>query len=250
MQLADEVSLYSELLDRRVRIAESPITHDMAASLMPEEQEAVSKAVASRRAEFAAGRSCARRALNAIGLRNVALPVAPDRTPCWPQGVIGSITHTADYAAAAVARRRDGIVAVGIDLETLEDLDDALRPMIMRPAERAWLDEHRPDERGILARTYFSAKECAFKCQFTLSRTMMEFEDFEIALDLDRERFTASFTRDVPPFEVGRSLHGAFRQKADLIATTMVLDDVALHDLGLDDGALQDMAQPKPGARA
>ena len=46
--------------------------------------------------------------------------MAEDRAPVWPDGVVGSITHAGNFAAAAVAWAAD-IAALGIDLEQIID---------------------------------------------------------------------------------------------------------------------------------
>ncbi len=78
-------------------------------------------ALPSRRAEFAAGRAAARRALAALGLSPAAIPMAPDRSPVWPPDVAGSIPH-ADGIALAVVARTAAHAALGLDVEP----DDAL----------------------------------------------------------------------------------------------------------------------------
>src|ERR1700678_1851414 len=69
-----------------------------------------------RRAQFAAGRACARAALSRIGCAPDAIPCDPDGVPQWPFGFVGSISHknTESIAAIGFAREFRGI---GIDLE-------------------------------------------------------------------------------------------------------------------------------------
>src|SRR4051812_2128234 len=62
--------------------------------LFSEELEVVSRAVAKRKREFALGRMCAHRALSALGVPACGLPMAADRSPVWPSGIVGSITHS------------------------------------------------------------------------------------------------------------------------------------------------------------
>ena len=73
-----------------------------------------------RRRELENGRTYAKQALTLLGFRDVEIPVAADRSPVWPEGIVGSITHVTGGAcghfAAAVARIRD-VNAIGIDIE-------------------------------------------------------------------------------------------------------------------------------------
>lgn len=96
----------------------------------------VARAVPKRRAEFIAGRACARAALAAAGGDGGAsIPIGPLRAPQWPPGFVGSITHAAGVAAAAVApssRTR----ALGIDLEVMPAPAD-VAATVATPAELA-----------------------------------------------------------------------------------------------------------------
>ncbi|MGI9423652.1 MAG: 4'-phosphopantetheinyl transferase family protein [Hyphomicrobiaceae bacterium] len=226
------MSLFQNLTNRKVQIAEGPIAA-ACAPVWPEEEPAIANAVPSRKEEFAAGRSFARQAMASLGVTEVPLPAGPDRVPIWPKGIVGSITHTATYAAAAAGRVLDGIVAVGIDLEPIGDLDREIWPVVLTQAEQDWVRRHPSEDHGLLAKLHFSAKESAFKCQFTLSKQMLEFEDFEIALDMEHKRFTAGFVRDCRQFRAGFVLNGAFCTQSGLIATAMALGDDVLAELAM-----------------
>ena len=70
----------------------------------PDEMAQVDAAVNSRRVEFATGRSCARRALARMGIREFVLRSNPvSRAPRWPAGVVGAITHTGGCPAGIAA---------------------------------------------------------------------------------------------------------------------------------------------------
>src|SRR5690606_17543759 len=51
------------------------------------------KALNKRQTEFLAGRICAHEALRRLTGAPLILPVAEDRSRCWPAGVVCSITH-------------------------------------------------------------------------------------------------------------------------------------------------------------
>ena len=103
--------------------------------------------------------------------------------PIWPDDLVGSITHTDEWAAAAVARRDQGFVAIGIDLEPADALPPDLWASICAPEEQAKLTVIRGMTPGLAARLVFCMKEAAFKCQYPLSGAMLEFAD--IAIDVD-----------------------------------------------------------------
>src|SRR5260370_20887260 len=85
-------------------IAVDIVGDDPDAYLLPEEEHLVAKAVAKRRREGTNARTCARRALARLGIAETAIRRGAKGEPLWPAGVVGSITHTTGYFAAAVAQ--------------------------------------------------------------------------------------------------------------------------------------------------
>jgi 4'-phosphopantetheinyl transferase EntD len=219
---ATVTGIFTGLLDRRVALAERVVGAETGA-LPAEEERFIAQAAARRRQEFSAGRACARAALAELGVPAAALPPGANRLPVWPSGLIGSITHTDRHAAAAVARTGEGLRAVAIDLEPAEALPDDIWDLVLRPEEAAWLAGVAAEKRAVLARAIFSAKECAFKCQYPLSGEMLEFHDLAVTLDPAAETFTATFRRDAAPFRSGDFLTGRVRIAPDAIAPAMVL---------------------------
>jgi len=165
----------------------------------PEEEAQVATAVAKRRAEFAAGRACARRALTRLGVADFVLKNGPDRAPRWPAGVVGSITHAGavpgGFCAAVVARSTD-FLTLGLDAELADAVRSELWPRVTTAEERHWLGEQPAETRSTLAATLFSAKECFYKARFPLCGEFLEFADVEVALDPAGSSFEARLTRD------------------------------------------------------
>lgn len=214
--------LSSRLLAPPVRTAEmDPRTAD--GTLLPGEEAAVARAIDKRRREFVAGRTCARRAMAALGEPPSAILQGDDRAPLWPAGLVGSITHTGTWCAAAVARSADGFRSLGLDIEPAEPIQSELLRIICLPEERAFLDLQPADQRGVLGRVMFSAKESAFKCQYGLSRAMFAYHDMRIDLDLAAQRFAAVFQRDAGPFSAGDELQGQLLVAEGYIVTAVAL---------------------------
>lgn len=211
------MSIFAGLLDPLVVVIEKPIAELPAA--YPEEARCVAQAVGKRRREFLTGRACAHEALSALGAAPAPLLAGPDRLPVWPQGFIGSITHTDRACAAAAGRTGGDLRSIGIDLEPAEDLPTDLWETVCRPEERAWLDSAPSAGRGLLARAIFSAKECAFKAQFPLTRAMLEFEEIAVEIDLARGAFRASFLSGAPQ----ASATGRVRLANGLLASALSL---------------------------
>lgn len=150
------------------------------ATLFPEEEAVIARAVDRRRREFATGRACARAALARLGVPAGPILVGERRAPCWPPGVVGSITHCRGYAAAAVAGS-DGLAALGIDAEPDEPLPDGVLRTIALPAERAML-AGLPPSGPSWERLLFCAKESVYKAWFPLTGRWLGFGDAHITL--------------------------------------------------------------------
>ena len=137
-------------------------------------------AVEKRQREFAAGRAAAHTAMEDLGFPPQAILNGKDRAPIWPEGLAGSITHTRSCAMAVVARNSD-VRALGIDVEQDTPLADKLLSAICTEAEQDWLKDQ--DSPGQLAKVIFSAKEAAYKCQYTISQKYFGFHGMDLKLD-------------------------------------------------------------------
>lgn len=198
---------------------------EVAADLLPEEAAPLERMVASRRIEFAAGRMCARAAMRRLGLLTLPVLRGEDRAPIWPDGVVGSISHSGTKCAAAVALTVQGYRAIGLDIELAEPLPTELWAEICSERELEWLHRQDPQRRGVLAKAIFSAKECAYKAQFPISRSLFGFETLGVALDLDGGSFDIVFERAVEPFAAGHRMQGRFRISGGMIVCGMALRD-------------------------
>jgi 4'-phosphopantetheinyl transferase EntD len=162
-------------------------THDTisAATLLPEEQQSLLRAVPKRIAEFAAGRACARAALTQLGYGAVALPTGADRAPRWPSGATGSITHTDGYCAA-VAATTGRMRALGLDAEPQDSVKPHLWRRICCSEELTLLQAQDAADAIAAATLIFSAKEAFYKCQHTLTGEWLGFTDISVTIEADR----------------------------------------------------------------
>jgi 4'-phosphopantetheinyl transferase EntD len=161
---------------------ETARVEDRLQSLYEVERQAVLRAVPSRQWEFATGRACARAALAALGAPPGPIPVGGNREPVWPAGFIGSITHDAGVCVA-VARVRNGIRGIGIDLATAEPLPEEVRRLVCTDQElrRAPSPASVPDPFKLL----FSAKEALYKAIYPEVRRYVDF--LEVTVEMDHE---------------------------------------------------------------
>jgi enterobactin synthetase component D len=109
--------------------------------------DAVRRSATARQAEFLHGRLAARAGLAALDRGKEPVGIGTHREPVWPDGVVGSISHTRSLAAAAVARR-ERCAGVGIDLQEL--VSDAFASTLLRqalnPHEATRLREERLEQ--------------------------------------------------------------------------------------------------------
>lgn len=206
--------MLADLLPPGVVVAEA-FGHPAAAPLLGDEEAAVARAVPARRAEYAAVRACARDALAAIGAGRPAVPSAADRSPVWPPGVVGAMTHCEGYRAAAVAHAETWL-GVGVDAEPLAPLPDGVAPLVMSDHERAALAD--ADPATCPDRVLFSAKESVYKVWSPAVGTWLGFEDVQVRLD--DGTFTAWLDR--PGLGVG-VLHGRWAVGDGLVLTALAL---------------------------
>lgn len=195
--------------------------------LLPDERAQVARAVDKRVRDFRAGRHCARRALQRLGARLAPLLNDPERAPRWPTDVVGSITHCAGLAAAAVAKT-DGQLGLGLDAEPDSAIERKLWSTIAREPELAWLDRLAPSRAGHVAKLIFSCKESFFKLQFPRTRQMIGFEAAQLQLGDSllepRGVFVLTILHDLPrPFSRGERMVGRFAVEGGLVRTAMQL---------------------------
>jgi 4'-phosphopantetheinyl transferase EntD len=214
-----------DLFPAAVRVASGAI--EDGARLHPDEEPLAAAMGPARRREFAAGRDCARRAMRELGLPGGPVLRGARRAPLWPEGVVGAITHSDGFCAAAVARSSD-LAGLGLDAEREAPLSERALARICSPREidalRA-LSGQAPEHWGNVV---FSAKESVYKAYFPLTGVFIGFRDAEIELHPDAEdagRFDARLVRDDAPDAAGRRrFAGRFRSDGTRIVTGLVIE--------------------------
>jgi enterobactin synthetase component D len=133
-----------------------------------------------RQLEFAAGRHCAAAALRAIGIVVAeAIPIGKLGAPVWPMSCVGSISHAAGLAAAAVVHAHE-IRTLGLDLESIAQADtvESSAAIITRPSELALLAP--AGDLALAFTTVFAAKEALFKCLAPIVGRYFDFLDVAV----------------------------------------------------------------------
>jgi enterobactin synthetase component D len=160
----------------------------------------ISRSVHKRQAEFFFGRLAARDALTAfrVQLASASVAIGPSREPVWPAGIVGSITHDHDYAAAVVQQegRERGI---GIDIARV--IDEAVLPSLLdaivdRQEFQVLRAQGRDWPGNALLTLAFSAKESLFKATYRAVGYIFDFDAARVtALEPVSGRLRLTLTR-------------------------------------------------------
>jgi 4'-phosphopantetheinyl transferase EntD len=215
--------LAAALFASEVLVQASPIDADDEA-LLPAERELVARAIPKRRREFATGRRCARALLVRLGHPGAALLRHPDRTPDWPAGVVGSISHCDDRCVVALARR-GAIAGLGVDVEPDLPLERALWRRICTPHEIRTIVASRATaaEQGRAARLVFAAKEAFYKSVSARVGRVLGFQEVEIQVDWSSNRFQSRL-EGTPTGQLGGTrFEGRFVRCDGLVVTGATL---------------------------
>jgi enterobactin synthetase component D len=164
-----------------------PVVHQLAASQFSRKtRSSAAAAKENRRLEFQAGRHCADAALTLLGCNlseaDRVVGVNQDRSPSWPTGYVGSISHSANWTWAAVANQSQ-VVSTGIDTEAIMTTETMNEVRGQVAADWEWdamsgnsmLNQQWTDEE--LTTLLFSAKEAFYKCWFPLHQQFFGFHN-------------------------------------------------------------------------
>ena len=193
---------------------------------LPDEEPLIERSVAKRRNEFVTVRHCARLALGELGVPPAPILKGDKGEPCWPDGVVGSLTHCEGFRAAVVGRASE-VRSVGIDAEPHGVLPNGVLDAVSLPAERHELAA-MPDELH-WDRILFCAKEATYKAWYPLTRRWLGFEDAHIVFDVNSDGISGEFVSQIlidptalsgPPL---KALQGRWSVREGLALTAIVL---------------------------
>jgi len=206
MGIVEDSPLLGSLFDGRV-IARVHSGISSMNTLYAEEARLVASAVAVRQAHFTAGRLSAHAALEALGIQHGPILSDAARAPIWPQGVVGSITHTDGFCGAVIALHTQ-YHGIGIDVEVRERVDEELWEQVLTPAELQRLRAQPAARRKELATIIFCAKEAFYKCQYQVTAAWLGFEGADVSLS--EERFVLRLLDNVGTLTAGQEFIGRF----------------------------------------
>lgn len=166
--------------------------------LHPLERTLVSQSMDQRKSEFGDARWCAHQALAELGAPADEPILRGERgMPLWPEGYVGSITHTNGFRAAVAARAKD-VRSLGLDAEPSEPLPEGVLNAIARPEELRRNEELKASGIMYADRLLFCAKEATYKAWFPLTQRFLDFDEAEIDLRPDGTLTSYILARPTP----------------------------------------------------
>ena len=194
---------------------------------LPEEEPLIAKSVAKRRNEFITVRYCARQALGELGVQPVPILKGEKGEPCWPDGIVGSLTHCEGYRGAAVGQTRRGALGG----HRRRAARRAARRVCSTPSacRRSAPNCRRCPTALHWDRILFCAKEATYKAWFPLTQRWLGFEDAHITFDVDGTGASGGFESRIlidpaavsgPPLQ---TLSGRWSVRDGLALTAIVL---------------------------
>ena len=151
----------------------------------------------NRKNEYIAGRFCAHQSMALANIPPVHIPIGNKGEPIWPSGVVGSITHSRGYAAAAVARKSD-IISVGLDAEIDEPLSSKALQRISNHQEEEWAKTVGGALVQHPGKVLFSAKEATYKAWYPLTHEWLGFKEALIDFHDQGNTFTVRILKNGP----------------------------------------------------
>jgi 4'-phosphopantetheinyl transferase EntD len=149
--------------------------------------------------------------------------MAPNRSPRWPAGVVGSITHCEGFVGAVVASARS-TGGIGFDVEPAVPLVADLGLRICTPEELAWARAAPPLVAGNWEKIFFSAKEAIHKVVSPLSGITLGFRDVTVVCDRTSGTFRARLTEPRSGLPDFRRIVGRFAVTEGLVMTSAFLE--------------------------
>lgn len=188
----------------------------------PEEAALTAACWEKRKAEFLTGRTYARRALGLLGAAAPPLLSHADRSPIWPEGIAGCITHTRGFCALAVAKTTT-FRSLGIDVEIPGRITDEIGLKVFTDAELEALAAEPEASLRERKSAVFCAKEAFYKMQFPLTHAWVGFQDVNVCLEEGGTYSLTLLKKIGGEFIPGRVFKGRFILTPEQVGTFMSL---------------------------
>lgn len=187
--------------------------------------ETLHRAVNKRKAEFLAGRYCAKMALSELNVDDFTVTADKNRAPQWPSGIKGAITHS-NHNALVALNSDPSVLGIGIDVEsvmtdkTMNDVKEA----IVKGSENDFLTLPNTTA-GTVVSLIFSIKESFFKAAYPSTGYYFDFDAVTIdQLDFAQGRFELTVNQNLnPQLTPGMQFSGHFCFVGEQVLSLIVL---------------------------
>lgn len=147
-------------------------------NLYKEERSLITKASLKRINEFSTGRYGIRCLLKSYGINYFPITHDQKGMPIFPNGIIGSISHTDRKCCIAMSTNEE-YRSIGVDIEEYSKLNLDLCKYFLHKKEIEFVYSQMDTYPQIMAAVLFSAKEAFYKMQYSISKTYLDFLDVE-----------------------------------------------------------------------
>jgi 4'-phosphopantetheinyl transferase EntD len=153
--------------------------------LLVDERGLLGNSTRTREREIVAGRVLAHNLMVRAGLAVGPVLRQAGGAPMWPVGMCGSIAHSYDTVAVALAPV-SAVLSLGIDIEDGRDLDAATMDIADRDELEVVMQQGFATDPAAAARFVFCVKEALFKCQSSVTGDIdLGFSEVRIQCDVD-----------------------------------------------------------------
>lgn len=213
----DEIGRFlRDVYPATIKFSNGPLNWNIRSGYLSELKHVVN-ATQKRKVEFYNGRFHARNALEQLGIERQQLPVLPDRSPNWPAGCVGSISHSNDHVVSTVALSHD-ILSLGVDVQDVDELDFyCVRNVLLHDSE---FTISNTNDLAI----NLSAKEAFKKLYMPIMRSSIEYNELVIDLNYHKNTFSVKLvTSKLPTFRFHNELCGHFEVISGNVISTIYL---------------------------
>lgn len=138
------------------------------------------RSVPTRRAEYLAGRIISKVALKQLNSPILQVGTGEHRSPTWPTGIVGSISHDDEHAICAVRSESDA-KSVGVDIEPIicESVIENIRTQIISEDEYKLIVSSTINHQ-VAFTLFYSAKEALFKAIYPFVKRYLNFNSSKV----------------------------------------------------------------------
>jgi enterobactin synthetase component D len=156
----------------------------------------IGQAVPKRQAEYLAARLLLRRLQHQLGLTPAQILPAIDRSPLWPAGQQGSVSHSGDFVLVGLGNNVGRHLGVDLEQWLTAAQYQELAPAILSAQEQQWcLRENSHLSLSQQLTLIFAAKEALYKALYPDCRQIMEFSAARV-LAISASQILLQLTQD------------------------------------------------------